>query len=169
MGCSSRRGDINVIPFSVITQSEHVTVQTHNKLMRSLNRTVMTMHAIQKLPRRFEEVPETTPGVGGLRYRRRGRKYTEAKQRKYGHKRPNVKEGHLRRAVLSRVKITATKDKATMYTRGTSEHRLADWQRLELERRTQKEVRESVKWQAREYKRLSQLPKYKRKRRRKSG
>lgn len=154
-----------MIHFGTIIKSEYTSKRGHNKLMRKLNRTLMIRHALRRLPKHFEHVPETYPGSGGYRYKRRGTKYTEDKERKHGHRRPNVLTGKLRQAVLSRVKVTSTKDHGTLRTRGTSDHPLSDWQRREIEIRSRKEFIEDVKWQQREYARLGKTDDYRDKRR----
>lgn len=156
-----------MLEFSISIEANMMTKANHAKIMRHLNRQVMIRHALRRLPRHFELVPETYPGGGGYRYKRRGKKYTEQKQRRYGHQKPNVMTGKLRQAVLSRVKITATQHHGTLKTRGTSDHPLADWQRKEIEIRSPKEFKEDVKWQRRQYLRLAKMDKYRRKRRRK--
>jgi len=158
-----------VIGFSLIVQSDTVTKATHGKLMKKLNRTVMIRHAIRRLPGHFESIPATTPGSGGYRYKRRTNKTIREKERDYGHTKPNVLTGKLRQAVLSRVRVTATQHKGTLKTRGTAEHPLAGFQQREIEARTLREVKEDVKWQEKEYARLAQTEKYRRKRRRKVG
>jgi hypothetical protein len=144
-----------------------VTKAGHAKIMKRLNGSWMWRHANIRLPKHFENVPETTPGSGGYRYRKRSARYTKQKQRKYGHTRPNVATGELRSSVLAKVKITATQYKSTLVTRGTREHRLADWQRQEIAAVSIKERREEAKLTARNYKRLAKSPQYKARRKRK--
>lgn len=153
----------------IIIQSDVVTKAGHQKIMRLLNRQVMIRWAIRRLPKHFEQVPETYPGTGGYRYRSRDKDYNRQKQRKYGHRKPNVLTGKLRRAVLSRVKIGATQHKGTLTTRGTPAHPLANWQRREIEARSVREFKEDIKWQERQYARLARSDRYRRKRRRRVG
>jgi D-tyrosyl-tRNA(Tyr) deacylase len=158
-----------VIGFDFIVQSDIVTARTHAKLMRELNREVMERHAAENLPKHFANVPETFPGAGGYRYRRRQEKYNQMKRRRFGEAIPNVKTGALREAVLAKVKVTATQHRARILTSGTREHQLTDWQRREIEIRSEREKREDIKWQEQEYSRRVQLPENRRKRRRKLG
>ncbi len=66
-----------MIPINTVILADTVTKSGHGKIMKSLNRTVMTRHAIKGLPKHFEQVPETSPGGGGYRYKRRGREYSK--------------------------------------------------------------------------------------------
>lgn len=135
--------------------------------MKRLNASWMWRHAEIRLPKHFENVPETQPGSGGYRYRRRDAEYTKKKLKKFGHSRPNFRTGELRSSVLSKVKITATQYKSNLVTRGTREHRLADWQRREIAAVSLKERRQEAKLTARNYKKLAKSPQYKARRKRK--
>lgn len=155
------------IGLSIKTLRKSVTKSGHAKIMKRLNASWMWRHAHDRLPKHFENVPETAPGSGGYRYKRRSTKYLKRKLRKHGHKRPNVATGILRQSVLSKVKITATQHKSRLVTRGTTEHRLQNWQRREIAAVSLKERREEAKLTARNYKKLSKSPQYKSQRRRK--
>jgi len=155
-----------VVIGSTLTR-EGVTKAGHAKILRQLNREWMERHRDNRLPRHFENVPETSPGGGGYGYRKRSAQYTKQKQRKYGHTKPNVATGELRDSVLAKVKITATQHKSNMVTRGTREHRLAAWQLKEIAAVSLKERRQEAKLTARNYRKLAKSPQYKAKRKRK--
>ena len=168
MGVIHRGGGTPMIDFQIEIDSSMVTKAGHKKLMKRLNRTVMTRHAVKRLPRHFEVVPETRAGVGGYRYRARFKEYIDRKERKYRHRKPNVLTGKLRQAVLSRVKITATQYHGTLSTRGTAEHPLAEWQKREIETVSNRERKEMVRWFEKQYKRLAKTKQYKSKYRRRT-
>lgn len=151
-----------------LQRSSLVTARTHARLLRKLNRQWATRQRFQRLPTHFESIPETHPGSGGYRYRRRSSAYNRQKQRKYGHTKPNVYTGELRRAVLQNARITATQHKASVLTRGTPTHRLQDWQRREIEAVSRRERREDLKRMEKDYARLIQRPEYQAQRRRKT-
>lgn len=153
-----------MIYFSVQLQSDMVTKQGHAEIQRDTNRELLERHAKETLPKHFQNVPETSPGGGGYRYRRRNRKYETAKRIRLGHTRPNVQTGRFEQAVLTKVRVTATQHKASMITRGASEHPVAAWQRDEVARVSRRELREYSKWKAAEYARRAQSPKYRRRR-----
>jgi hypothetical protein len=138
-----------------------LTARKHAKLMRDINRRTMQRHAEQRLPNHFEEAAYHLYGA-----RPRDAKYTKAKLKKYGHRKPNVKTGRLKRAVLSRIKITATQYGAKLTTRGSTKSRLQDWQKREIAVISRSEIAMERKRQASEYRRAALSPKYARKRKR---
>ena len=137
--------------------------RAHSQIMRQILRNVMTRHQYERLPKHFEELAYTEYGA-----QQRSAKYNERKQKKYGHQKPNVKTGKLRRSVLNKVKITATQHKANLYTRGTTRSRLAAWQLREIMTVSLDEQQLENKRMAREYKRLATSTKYARKRKRRT-
>jgi len=140
----------------------------HARLMRDLNRETLQKHSIQVLPKHFESNPQTRPG-GEYNYRARSVVYTKAKRKKYSHARPNVYSGELLKAILANRKpVRATQYRATMTTRGTSEHRLADWQRREVEYMSIREREQYAKWQGSEYARRAFDLKYAKRKNRKA-
>lgn len=140
----------------------------HAKLMRDLNREVLTNHAIKTLPKHFESNAKTRPG-GEYGYDTRGAKYTRTKRKKYGHAKPNVYTGKLRDAVLSKARVYPTQYKATLRTRGTPDHRLSSKQRREVETVSIDERDEYARWQAREYAKRAFDIKYASRRRKRKG
>ncbi len=140
----------------------------HASLMRDLNREVLTNHSIKTLPKHFESNANTRPG-GEYGYDTRSVKYTRTKRKKYGHAKPNVYTGKLRDAVLSKVRIEATQNKATMRTHGTPEHRLSSKQQREIEAVSIPERDEYARWQGREYAKRAFDIKYASRRRKRKG
>lgn len=128
-----------------------LSARDNARLLRDLNREVLTKHSIDVLPKHFESNAQTKPG-GEWGYRPRSVKYTRTKRKKYGHAIPNVYSGELLKAVLAnRRPVRATQYRATLTTRGTSEHRLADFQRREVESISIREREAYARWQGREY------------------
>lgn len=156
-----------VARLSAVIEREGLTARKHAHLMRKLNRQWASRQRYQRLPKHFEEVPETAPGSGGYRYKRRSAEYTRKKQKQKSHKRPNVYTGRLRAAVLANVKVTATQNGANLVTRGSREHRLQTWQKDEIARVSLKERKEERKRMARDYVRYARTAEYKAIRRRK--
>ena len=153
-----------MLGMSIITEADTVTKRSHGQIVRRLNRELMSKHGQSVLPQHFEERPETSPG-GVWNYAPRSAAYQERKQKRYGHKRPNVKTGKMRRAVLGKVRVTSTQNKGTLITSGSGKHRLQNWQRAEIEAVSPKERRTNALWQQQRYKRLANSPQYRRKRR----
>lgn len=135
---------------TTIVRSRLVTKRTHAKLMRDLNREVMTRHLDNTIPKHFQEVPETAPG-GEYGYRERAKLYTRAKRRAKGHAKPNVWTGELQKSVIGRARITGTQHSSSLIMKGTPKHRLTDWQRREIEIVTRPERREHAAWLQKEY------------------
>lgn len=153
---------------TVIARSD-LTKRNHGRIMKEILQKSVSYHAAFVLPRHFQDVPETHPGSGGYNYRSRTTKYTRQKQRKYGHKKPNVYSGELRNSVLSKIKITATQHIGRLTTRGTMKSRMADWQKREITIISKREAVQYRKEWAKTYKRLARSPQYRRKRRRRIG
>jgi hypothetical protein len=154
-----------MIGFDTIIETDMMTKAGVSRLMRRINRETLEEHIDQALPKHFEQVPETSPGGGGYRYKRRRRAYTREKLEEFGHSRPNVKEGHFRTAVLSTAKVTATQHRARMVARGTPKHPVDKFQTQEVANLSAKERRTYVRNNARKYRKLSQTPEFRRKRR----
>lgn len=124
--------------------------RAHAALLRDLNRDLMTQHGAVALPLHFKSNEKTRPG-GEWNYKARGIAYTRRKRKITGQSAPNVYSGTLRDAVLSRVRVRATQHRATMTTSGTREHRMADFQRREIEAVSIPEREVYAKWQASQY------------------
>lgn len=148
--------------YEIETQIERASLpaRAHARLMRDLNRRVME-RIKGRLPDHFEEAAYSAYGS-----RPRSSKYNEWKRRnkRIGHIKPNVKTGRLKRAVLGKVKITATQYGAKLTTRGDVKSKLQDWQRREIAKVSKSEIGQERKRQASEYKRGATSTKYKRKR-----
>ena len=114
------------------------------RILEAINHQVMERHRDERLQRHFEENDDTKPG-GAYGYKKRGGKYLNRKQKKVGHKRPNVFTGELRASVLSRCKITATQHGSKLRTSGTPTHRLQNFQRREIEAMSLKERHKEAK------------------------
>lgn len=128
-----------------------LSARDNARLLRDLNREVLTKHSIEVIPKHFESNAQTRPG-GEWGYRARTSKYNKTKRKKHGHAKPNVYSGELLKAVLANRKpVRATQYRATLTTRGTNEHRLADFQRREVEAMSIREREAYAKWQGREY------------------
>ena len=141
--------------------------RVHNRLMNDLNREVMVKHGRDVVPRHFESNAKTRPG-GEYGYKTRGVKYTKEKRKKFGHSKPNVYSGKLRDAVLSKIRVTSTAQRARMITRGTNEHKLADFQRREIEAMSIDEREAYARWQGSEYAKRAFDLKYGKKRRKRT-
>lgn len=141
--------------------------RAHAQIMKKINRDVMVRHQYERLMRHFE--PEAYSDYG---YNPRTSKYEQRKARNVISRanagKPNTYSGALRRAVQKNVKITATQYKGSLQTRGTSRHRLTNWQRDEIERVSPRERELEDKRMAREYKRLATSERYARKRKRRT-
>lgn len=152
----------------------------HAKLMREIHRRTMQRQWDQRVPLHFESVAYTKYGA-----RKRGVKYDAWKQKKYGHTRPNVATGNLKRRL--RYKITATQYGAKLTMRSSldkridpkvwaamdakqkaavikKQRRLAEWQKREIAVMSNDERLWERKRQASEYKAGATSPAYKRKR-----
>jgi len=140
-----------------------LTPRNHAAVMREVNRAVMVRHQYDRLPKHFEE-----SAYGEYGARTRTTKYTARKQKKFGHNRPNVYTGRLRRSVLNKVKITATQHGSRLTTSGTTRSRLAQWQLREIQSMSDAEQALENKRMARDYKRMATSAKYARKRKRRT-
>ncbi len=147
-----------------LIKSFDLNKRAHAEIMKKIHRDVMVRQQYDRLPKHFEEVAFAEYGYA----RRKSHTYEIRKMRKYGHNKPNVYSGVLRRAVLKKCKITATQHKGRLETSGTSKHRLTDWQRREIETVSQKEQDLEYKRMARDYKRLATSDRYRRKRTRRT-
>ena len=150
-----------MISLETIIRRSQLTSRSHARLMRDIHRESMERHKRLRLEQHFEEIAYSLYDA-----RPRDPKYNQFKLRaRYiGHIRPNVKSGRLKRAVMSRVKITATQHGAKLTTRGTTRSRLAAWQKREIAKYADVEVRAERDWMARQYKRGATSTRYKRKR-----
>lgn len=112
--------------------SEVLTKRGIGQIQRIANRTAMVEHKLQNLELRFETNSLTRPG-GPLSFKGRSSKYTKRKRNRYGHEKPNVMSGALRRAVLTTARVTATQKRGRIIAKGSSDHRLWSDRRDEIE------------------------------------
>jgi hypothetical protein len=140
-----------------------LTPRNHAAVMREVNRNVMVRHQYERLPRHFEEV-----AYSEYQARPRTSKYIARKQKKFGHNRPNIYTGRLRKSVLNKVKITATQHVARLTTSGTTRSRLQNWQLREIQTISDAEQALENKRMARDYKRMATSAKYARKRKKRT-
>jgi len=148
--------------YAHITRYE-LTPRNHAAVMREVNRNVMVRHQYERLPGHFEEV-----AYSEYQARPRTTKYTARKQKKFGHNRPNVYTGRLRKSVLNKVKITATQHVARLTTSGTTRSRLQNWQLREIQTISDAEQALENKRMARDYKRMATSARYARKRKKRT-
>lgn len=145
--------------FSFEVQQSTLTKRGHGRLMKNLNRDLAFWHHKKNIPKHFSGGPETVPGGGGYRYRRRTAKYNEAKQKKWGHQTPLVWSGGLKRRTLSNAQrtIRATQFKWTLIVRGKPAN---SFLRKEIEAVSNKEQRELVTRLKKRYPKAARLRKY---------
>lgn len=136
-----------------------LTPRNHAKLMREVNRNVMIRHQYERLPDHFEEVAYSRYGA-----RPRATSTNKYKRKKFGHIKPNVRRGTLKKSVFANIKITATQNGSKLTTRGTTKTRLQGWQLRELQSMSPAEKQLENKRMAREYKAGATSAKYMRKR-----
>ena len=132
------------------------TRRGHGQAMNRLYRQLGKRHKKITIKKHFENVPETRASVGGYNYEKRSRRWRKIKQRLKGHNKPNVFEGKLRAAVISRSTVAATQRKFTFKAR--SPFPLKKKRREELEVISKREIREYVRWLERIYPRTVSLP-----------
>lgn len=134
----------------IIVKSRLVTKRTHAKLMRELNIEVMKNHLRDTIPKHFEDIPETKPG-GDYNYDARSEATNRRKRKRWGHARPNVDSGLLKRAVIGRARVTGTQHRSRLIMSGTPRHRLSDKQRLEIEKVPGNERVALARWMEKQY------------------
>jgi len=132
----------------ILIREQLTTKRGHNQLMSRENKREALHHKQHILPRHFE------PGAYvRYRYDRRTRTHEERKRRRFGHNRPLVFRDNLRPIVLGRAIATGTAHRWRVTTRGTNAHPLSTKHKIELERVSDKEKRESGQRIARNYRR----------------
>ncbi len=142
-----------------------ITVRKHNQLMKLLLRTAMTKHRNHTLKKHFEHNANTKPG-GGYGYSKRAKQYQVHKARKYGRTQPNVYTGKTRSLVIGASRITATKDRARLIAKG--HFPMPQAMRDEIEILTEEEIGAIVQFIGQAYAKAVRLPKWRRKRKRKT-
>jgi hypothetical protein len=148
-----------------VVKQNMVTARGHAQIMRDLNRGILERWEHRYLPLHFKGGATERYG-----YRRRSAKYNAWKGKRFGHTIPLRLTGGTEAAVKSKVKITATQNRARLVTKGRNFDRglggLTTEMRSEIEKIIPRERDELVEWAANEYVRRAGLPQYKRERRR---
>lgn len=152
----------NPLSIKIEMRKDLVTPRTHNRIMLQINRELGEHHKKHTIKKHFENVPETRPG-GAYGYEKRGQRYAYRKQRKVGHRKPNVYSGRMRSTVLSAGIVRQTKSRWTFTAKNYFPMRAA--QRDELEAVASGEVDEMLKRIRRRYIELANRPENRRKRR----
>lgn len=134
------------------------TKRGHSKAMKIVNRSVMYRVKNQFLWKHFENVPETYPGAGGYRFKRRTAKYLKWKKKQVGHTKPNVLTGRLKKTVISGSIITATQHQSRL--RAKSYFPMKEWHRRELEVISNREQKFLAKKYKEDYIGLANKPQY---------
>ncbi len=118
------------------------TKRGHNKIAGLIMRQLGRRHRNRRMKKHFMNVPETSPGGGGYRYKTRSSVYRRRKQKAVGHNIPNIFTGELRQTVLGSSRITATRKRWTFTAR--SSFPLNADRRNELQAVSQREIRDDV-------------------------
>ena len=116
--------------------TETLTARGVSRITRTCNRTAGD-EIREQLPEHFEENAQQK-----FKYRRRSRIYNERKRRLFGHTRPLVFRGNLRRAVLTSARVTATQHRARVPARGSRQSNLTKQHRDEIEIVTKRKERQ---------------------------
>jgi hypothetical protein len=179
-----------VIPFTVTITEDLMTKRDANIACRGIMGSLARHHLRINLPKHFSNAPETSPGNGGYRYRRRSKRWNAIKLRKYGHQIPNVARGTMRKTVLSSSRLTSTATRWRLYSK-TPAIAVKDergnvvlnkrtkrpkftratpyWQRAEIEAVSNKEIREFARMYEDLFRRAVGSPRFKRKRKVRRG
>ncbi len=148
-------------------KSNLVTERGHRKITRDLNRIAGHVHRTEFFPKHFENRPETYPGAGGYRFKKRTAKWNRYKMRKVGHITANVLTGKLKKRVVNESRVTATSNKWTVYT--SIGFQMPAWQRKEIEIVTPREIKEKIRWFGHHYVKMTGYPQYQKYRRQRAG
>ncbi len=127
-----------MLEFQSVVQSTLLTKRSIEQISRIAGRLTMLEHR-NRFPGHF--VPTAVTKYG---YAKRSKKYMIRKARRQGHQNPLVFTGGLRTAIMANAKVTATKDRATLRTKGNTGHQLQPQYRKELEAITTDEHRQMV-------------------------
>lgn len=144
-------------------ESKLVTKAGHKKIMRDTNREGGERHKREFLPKHFKDIPETYPGAGGYRYRKRTNKWNKYKRKKVGHTTANVYTGELRKRVTTVTKVTATRNRWRNYVKPGFP--MPTWQKSEIEIISNRELRGNVRWFEKTYTAKVNSPTYQKYRR----
>lgn len=148
----------------ILIQPKAVTNLLRQRDLQKIKNDVNRIGALQvraQLPEHFEPSAQTR-----FRYERRSTKYNIRKERVT--KRPAaplVFTGELRRAVLSSARVTATANRGTVIARGSRTSVLRTQFKDEIERLTFEQKRVIARDWGRNFKGLTKLPEFQRKRR----
>lgn len=138
------------------------TARGHNEAMREVNREVLERQRDKNLPKHFKGGATERYG-----YRKRTLAYVNRKRKKYGHSIPLVWTGGTRDAVLSGVKITATRNGGRLKTRGRFP--MSAEMRSEIERISPDEMDDLLAYATNRYAYKAGLERFRRKRKRKGS
>lgn len=136
----------------VSVESDLMTSKTIRRLMNDLWRAEGDRHANYRLKLHFE--------FGAFQrydYKKRGARYTKMKQRKYGHRNPNVLTGDLKRIILASARggVRATYQGCTITAHGTQKHPMWAQSRNELEQISPSEEQDIEDSMVRNFNRLA--------------
>lgn len=138
--------------------SSMFTKRGYPRAMRDLHRRAGKRHIRELFPKHFENRPETYPGAGGYRFKKRTKKWNDHKLRKVGHVTPNVFRGKLKKKVLHQSRNTATANKWSVYAKPGFP--IPPWQRREIEVISRRELAENARWMEAEFVRLADDPQW---------
>ena len=154
-----------VVSFRIEHNSELVTARNHKKILNINFREMMTRHRDVGMPQRFRRSPKTRQG-GEFGFERRTRKYQIRKQKRKGHKKPNVWTGQTE-ATAKGSTVRATSKGARIYFR--THFPLTLQRRNEFERISRTEQAKYLKTFKRRYIEMANSRQFKRKRRKRIG
>lgn len=174
-----------MVPFEITIDTKLMTARNANKASRMVMGLLGTKHLRERLPRHFQDAPETVPGGGGYRYRRRSKKWIEQKRKEGKPATANVYTGTLRDTVKRSSVLTNTATRwrikaklPVVYRKDASGKRLLrqngtpvfdrvtpQWQRDEIEILSRAEVRQYAKDYRRFFRQIAKSPEFRRKRR----
>lgn len=119
------------------------TKRGHRAVARLVNKQLAIRHRDRIVPKHFAGTPETTPGSGGYRYRRRSKKWQERKRLEGRPSQPLVYTGELFRTVRASSRVRST-DTFWQWTARGSFPLNAD-RKSEIEAVSEREQRENAR------------------------
>lgn len=147
-------------------ESNMLTKRGIEQIQKTANR-VTALEMRGNLKHRFEGRKR------GLKFKRRSAQYNKQKRKKHGHIIPLLASGDMRRSVITRARVTATKSQGRVIsTTGARGFRSAEWRsqvRQEIEQIPNVEVRSIVKNQERTFKQLASQKRFHKRRARRTG
>lgn len=147
-----------VVPLNINMKTSLLTKRGHNQVSRLTNRTVLERNYQREIwPQHFRNNGKTAPG-GAYGYLRRSQRWQKFKERKYGHNRPLYATGKLQRTLFARSKVTATANRARLYSKGY--YPMTADRRREIEVVTRSEVNQMGRWWKTNYIRLARSKRF---------